>query len=418
MNATRWAWPGAVAAATLMAVGTPILAQSAEPPGTLGRSLLGRGFEAAWTRQPEQRAAGIRREASRLALATAQRWTPEPPALELSSKTDRVTRNGGLREYEATVAVPLWLPNERSRSQAAASAESDVLEARLMAARWRIAGEVRESYWAYQRALLDAELSQQRLQSAQQLSADVARRVAAGDLARSDSHQAEAAVAAAESAAAEAGAALSGAGQQWAALTGQPPSAGTEIAAEAVHREVHRGTAHPRVHELLAKADLARRQRELAGAQTRANPEVTVGAIRERGEYGERYSQGLVIGLRIPLGTQAGSQTRIAAASAEQLEAEVQLSLAQERTEAEILAARHKLAALDVAARAAERRARLARESHGFFEKSFRLGESDLPTRLRVELEAAEADRSAARGHLERAAAISQLNQALGALPE
>ena len=67
---------------------------------------------------------------------------------------------------------------------------------------------------------------------------------------------------------------------------------------------------------------------------------------------------------------------------------------------------------------AAEKRAQLARESRGFFDKSFRLGESDLPTRLRIELEAVEAERQNARARIELAAAISALRQALGLLPE
>ena len=62
--------------------------------------------------------------------------------------------------------------------------------------------------------------------------------------------------------------------------------------------------------------------------------------------------------------------------------------------------------------------AQLARESRGFFDKSFRLGESDLPTRLRIEAEAADAERQAVRARIELAAAISAWRQALGLLPQ
>lgn len=415
MHLIRAARLRTVTLTALLAIGQSLAAQPAAEPSSLGQAALKQGFEAAWARQPDQRSAGLRREAGRLSIAAAERWTPEPPALEVNAKSDRYTRNNGGREYEATVAVPLWLPRERTRSQAAASAESAALEARLGAARWRLAGEVREAYWAHQRALLDVDKAQQRLQSAQQLAADVARRVKAGDLARADSHQAEASVAGAESAVAEAAVALSSAAQRWSAITGAAPAERAPAVAEANH--VGRAP-HPALEELQARVEVARRQRDLAGIQTRANPELTVGAARERGEFGERYSQALIVGVRIPLGTQARSQTRVATASAEQLEAELQLSLAQERLHAEIETARARLVALETAATAAERRARLTSESRGFFEKSFRLGETDLPTRLRVEVDAAEAERQAARARLERAAAVSQLNQALGALPD
>jgi outer membrane protein, heavy metal efflux system len=67
---------------------------------------------------------------------------------------------------------------------------------------------------------------------------------------------------------------------------------------------------------------------------------------------------------------------------------------------------------------AVEKHARLAQEVRGFFEKAFRLGEADLPTRLRTEQEAAEAERQASLLRIEAAAAVSALRQALGLLPE
>jgi cobalt-zinc-cadmium efflux system outer membrane protein len=60
----------------------------------------------------------------------------------------------------------------------------------------------------------------------------------------------------------------------------------------------------------------------------------------------------------------------------------------------------------------------LALESRTFFEKSFQLGESDLPTRLRIEVEAVEAQRQAALSRIEFSASISSLRQAAGLLPQ
>lgn len=49
--------------------------------------------------------------------------------------------------------------------------------------------------------------------------------------------------------------------------------------------------------------------------------------------------------------------------------------------------------------------------------KSYRLGESDLPTRLRAETERFEAELAHARAQIETRRAISKLNQAHGLLP-
>jgi cobalt-zinc-cadmium efflux system outer membrane protein len=84
---------------------------------------------------------------------------------------------------------------------------------------------------------------------------------------------------------------------------------------------------------------------------------------------------------------------------------------AEELARLQVEAARAQLAA-------AEQRARVAGENRGFYDKSFRLGESDLPTRLRIEAEAVEAERALVRARIGLAQGISQWRQSLGLLPE
>ncbi|MFZ2650849.1 MAG: TolC family protein, partial [Burkholderiaceae bacterium] len=161
---------------------------------------LKQAVDAAWQRQPEARSADARRQAADAQHAIAKSWTAEPLALELSARTDQLSGNHGGREYVAGVAAPLWLPGERGRAQALAQAEIGLVDTKLAAARWRLAGTVREAWWAAQRAALETVLVQARLVNAEQLAADVVRRVRAGDLSRADQLQAEGAVAAAQSA--------------------------------------------------------------------------------------------------------------------------------------------------------------------------------------------------------------------------
>jgi len=378
------------------------------------------GFDAAWARQPENKAASLRRDAAAAVVAAAHRWTPGPPSLEAGVKTDQFNRNAGVREYEAGIAVPLWLPGERDGAQGAAASEASALDARLLVAQWRLAAEVREAYWGYQRALVAQQLAESRVANARQLAQDVAKRLRAGDLAKADSHQAEGALAAAQAAMAEAAVACMQAARAWTGTTGlqELPAGPGQAPSETRPRLEQVPTKHPAYRELEAKAELARKQMALASVQTRSNPEVVVGGVRERDDRGERYAQSLVVGLRIPLGKSYASEAKVASASAELVEAETHLALEEARMRSQVATANATLASLQDALDAAERRAVLARESRGFYEKSFRLGESDLPTRLRVELEAFEAERQAARSRVEVQAAVSQLRQALGLLPE
>lgn len=386
---------------------------------------LKQAFEAAWSRQPEAQSLTVRREAAEARRQSADSWTVEPPALEVAAKTDQLNKNQGNREYVAGIALPLWLPGERSRTGALADAESRATASRALAAQLRTAAAVREAWWAWQRARIEQGLAQARGGSARQLASDVVRRVKAGDLARSDQHQADGAAATAEVALAEANTALATATQQLRALTGMAlgsPSADVSATGEpapAVPADFAAlDTSHPAVIELLNRAEVAKRGAELAEVQTRANPELTLATTRDRGLFGDPYQQTVTVGIRFPFGSESRNRAKAGLARAEAIEAEGQWRLERERVIADLEAARVRVESAQQQLTAADKRVQLARESRGFFEKSFRLGESDLPARLRIELEAAEAERQAARARIDLAAAISLLRQTLGLLPE
>lgn len=421
----------AVVTAVVAAFGTAAQAQptgaAAQPLNTTaaasaaGPLSLRSAFEAAWARQPEALALQVRRDAARAQRSAADSWTPEPAALELSNKTDRLNRNQGAREIEVGVAVPLWLPGERSRSAALADAETAAIESRAIAAQLRVAATVREAWWQWQRARIEQDTTRELLASTRRIAADVARRTKAGDLARADQHQADGAVATAEASQAQAEAGLAAARQHLRALTGTAPTSNDVPTAAS---EPDPGTAaadieaHAALQELKDRAAVAERSAALAATQSRANPELMLATTRDRGAFGEASQQTITLGVRIPFGGGPRFDARRASARADATEAQAQLALERERVTAEREAARVRVESARTQLIASERRANLARESRGFFDKSFRLGETDLPTRLRIEAEAADAERQAARTRIELAAAISAWRQALGLIPQ
>ncbi|MCL4780427.1 MAG: TolC family protein [Gammaproteobacteria bacterium] len=400
---------------------SPAMAQTGDGNDPGARS-LSQVFAAAWERQPEAKSLELRREVAEAQQQTADSWTAERPSLELSSKTDQLNADEGSREYVAGVAIPLWLPGERSRSSALAQAESRAVISRFNAAQLRTAAAVREAWWNWQRARGEHQLAREQLANAEQIAGDVRRRVKAGDLARADQHQAEAALAGAEATLAEAGGALLASGRQLRTLAGLMPDESAVDTPEAMpdpaRAATMTGSAHPGLAELLDRAEIARRSADLASVQTWSNPELLLATTRERGPFDNSWDRTMTFGVRIPFGLQSRNRARSSLARAEALEAEEQLRLESERLLAEIDAADAQLQAARSRLAAAERRARLAGETRGFFEKSFRMGETDLPTRLRIELEAVEADKQASRARIDLAAAISTLRQVLGLLPE
>lgn len=450
------------------------LAQPPAPPApTPAPGPLRQAFEQAWPRQPEARALAVRQQAGQAGERAAAAWTPEPMALELTHRTDRANANDGQREWEAGLAIPLWRPGERSRGQAVAAAEAAAVSLREQAARLRLAGALREAWWPWARARIEQQVADAQLAHARTLAADVERRWRAGDLARSDLLQAQGTVAAARATQAEAARAAAEAALRWQALTGEaarssdmaaaqaggpdhaampvdpapadrqgerssrPALAGGTAASQAGPARLGDGNdvsaeaepepraeagaptaAHPALAELAQRLAIARAQAELAARQGAGNLELTLGTTRERGSADEVARSTLNVGLRIPFGASARQEARQATALAEAIELEAQWRLEESRLAAEQQAARARVGAARIRLVAAEERDALASQTLDLIEKSFRLGESDLPTRLRTTQEAGEAARQLAASRIELAAAISQWRQALGLLPQ
>ena len=116
--------------------------------------------------------------------------------------------------------------------------------------------------------------------------------------------------------------------------------------------------------------------------------------------------------LRIPLGGDSRNAAKLAAALAELDTAQAQADAVARQTEADVAAAHAGLDAARSQEAFAAQRATLA-----LVAKSYQLGESDLPTRMRADNEKLDADLSLARARIELQRAISQLNQSFGTLP-
>ena len=380
-----------------------------------GETALARVFAEAWQRQSAAAALDERERAVAAQRAAAGAWTAAPPSLEIGTRSDRFNRRNGARENEIGLVLPLWLPGERSGSQALADAEAESVAGRSEALRLRLAQLLRETWWSWQSARNEVALAGERVAAATRLRDDVARRFAAGDLSRADLNQAAGALAQGLSLQAEAQSAELGLRHRLESLSGRPVA---DVEVEAEPEPGAAPTGHPALRQLAAQGEVARRQVDLARAQGRANPELMLSTRTDRAAYGEPNEQTWALALRIPFAAGPRQDARVATANAEAIEAGVELERERERLSREAAAGRLQVAAARQQLAAAEQRATLARENRGFYDKSFRLGESDLPTRLRVDSEAFEAERALGRARIALALGISQLRQSLGLLPE
>jgi len=385
-------------------------------------------YEIAWERQPESKSYQFRVDAALAKQKIASSFLASPASIEIAQKTDRANSNQGASETIAGLGIPLWLWGERANSIGLADAEYKRLLSQYLLIQLKVAAEVRDAYWSYKRSSVELDLANGRFQNAKALSFDVEKRFRAGDLSRADLHQANGALANAEASLAEAQANFINAEQKVRSLLGVgmvEKSIKTGLLnqlAEPIPKVPDNLSSLdfnlPVVAALLDQLEVAKKAVSLAKAQTRSTPELQLLTTRGRDVYGVPFQQSITPGIRIPFGSDSRYQNKLATTTAEMVEAESQLALERERTLSNIESSVLLVKTARLKADSSEKRAVLANETRSFFEKSFRFGETDLPTRLRIELEASDASRQAAVAKINYAVAISNLRQALGLLPE
>lgn len=381
------------------------------PPERHAPHALTRAFEAAWkisVASVQAEGLMLRAEAQR---AVAGSVLAAAPAVELDHREARPPGGGSARETEASLVLPLWMPGQKKTSAEAADAEAAFAAASLQAARLQVAGEVREAAWELLGAEAEEEAARDHQDGLAELAADVDRRVAAGDLARSDALAATGEMLAARAARQEAASRAESARSRWALLTSLP----TIVEANEPEREP--SGDHPDRALARSAIERARRQLDSVKASRREPPELSLRARRETPDANTPAFHGIGLGIRIPLGSVARNAPRDAEAVAALEEARAQERRAAAKIESEQRAARQSLAAAQQRLEALQSRSALLRERASLIDRSYRAGETALPELLRARDAAAQARAAAARQIAETGLARARLLQALGILP-
>lgn len=402
------------------AFGLALLAASAfaQPVST---PTLKQALDAAWQTSSQSRSLDNRRGELAAKEKAASSWLSGEPVAGIAHRTDRLNKNEGFREVEAELELPLWNPGVRSAAQADVSAQRMGFDGQFQLAKLKLAGELRTLSANIATAQVELDLHKRKLFEATALAQDLSRRVKAGENARVDGLQSQVLVQQAQTAIAQAESQLSRYLSQWRSLTGlaavAPPD---ETLASIAANEADAAPVssdHPALRSAQAQVSSAQARLALANADKRDPMSVGIGVGRERANFAGANETKLRIALRIPLGGDNRNAPRQAAARAELDAAQADLDAAQRQLPAEVAAASADLRAAYTAQTAARERVRLSTEVQTLITKSWRLGDSDLPTRLRADNEQFEASLSLAKASINVQRAIANLNQAHGLLP-
>jgi len=377
-----------------------------------GVNPLSTAVTAAWHRSVQGRTLEARRDEVTAGREAAQLWTAGAPSIGLAERSDRWTNQAGRRETEISLAAPIWLPGQKSARQALAHAGADDLEAQITHAKLTIAGEVRERLWAVaaaREALAEAENRQKHLEK---FSEEVAQRVKAGDLARSDGMLAQQEVLAARAAVGAARARANEALSRYTVLTGQPdiPPSVPEPIADAGPNP------HPRLVAARAAVQRTRASLSVVNA-TRSTPPTVGVSMRHEQDGSSAGSRSIGLSVQIPIGTAARNRP-LETATLTQIEtATVELAQAEATLQSDISLAEQQLTISQQALESTASRTALTREHLQLIEKAFRQGERGLADLLRAEFLAHEAEAAERQQRAAVGLAHARLNQARGILP-
>lgn len=371
---------------------------------------------AALTRtDPGARSEALRRHGSAV-RSQADSLVANDPALRVKHQGDRLNADNGYYEWEAMVDLPLWLPGQRDARRALAEAlglRADALERTL---RWEVAGRVREFAWAT--ALAEGRLRQAErgLADTKTLEASVARRVAAGELARVDLLLAQQETLTQEVGLQSAKAEVDTARQRFSLLTDR-----NDLPApleEPVARVTELAPDHPGLAAAEALVAEARAERDRIGTERRANPTLSLGGKQTRDNRETDPYRALILELNIPFGLGRQAAPRLAEAERGYTDSATERERLRRELDTEIKLADTALRSAKEALTTAQRQQALATETLGLVQRGFDLGEIDLAALLRERTKAQEAALNLELRRLELGRSGSLLNQALGVVPQ
>ncbi|HKK13233.1 MAG TPA: TolC family protein [Gammaproteobacteria bacterium] len=376
---------------------------------------LAAAVRAAVQREPRQGVVAAQRSEATALGRYGDSLIAGSPAVSLRHQNDALGTNGGLREWEAGLELPLWRPGQRGASQDLARAAARNADTRGRALNLDVAGRVREAVWEIELRKRDLVQARQALRTAEALTRDVQRRVELGDLPRQDRLLADNEVLARRTAALEAEAGLAHARRRYRSLTGLDRLPGHPAETLSPIREIR--LDNPRLAHANAAVAQARAERERVRAAGAGSPTITLGTRHERDVNDTRYVDSVGLTLRWPIGTAAHTGPARAAAARGYAEAVADRDLLRRELAVNLHEANHALEVTRTALALAQREARLGTERLRLARIAFNTGELDLVEFLRVQDRAFMLQRAASIRAVERERAIARYNQTVGALP-
>lgn len=343
----------------------------------------------------------------------------DAPTANLRYQNDRIGSDLGYQEWEGGVELPLWLPGQSQSFAQEAESTLELANAIAQARRMEVAGEVRERLWAAAIARANAEQAQAGRDTARDLADDVQRRVAAGELPRSDRLLAEKVLLQRDQALQQALGRATQADVLLQRYTGnsQVQQAQPEVAVEHLEPQDALQT-HPQLVLAAAGVKRARAHRDRISRTAQSGPSLWLGAKRARATRGSAYESSVGVEISVPLGEAAYRSPELAEAEAALSQAQLEHARLNRQLDDSLSQAQIQLERQREILTQGERRRELGEQSLRLSQRAFQLGETDLVRLLKAQEDALSARYDHQLNQLRLGLAVARFNQALGVMPQ
>lgn len=380
-------------------------------------SPLGERLDDALALAPEAQVLTSEQDIQQASQAAATRWFPEPPQLSLSGRTDRWQDDLGRRDWEVAVSSPLWRAGQRQARTLAAAADTRRWDTEQQAFRLKLAGELRESVWNLAERNARLQNAEERVRLAELMEHDVARRVSAGDLARTDLLLAQSETLAARNRRDDVQQQCIESRQSLLLLTGQNalPAVFEETLA---NRPEITDLIHTHPLLIAARQSVAAARAQLQSARKdQAAPSAAIHWTQEREAYDQANHETLGLTLSAPIGAAQHNRLAIATANSRLVSAEARLQRTRREITEQINTAHAQWVLATHQRDLTARQSALLDQSISLSRRRFEAGELDLLSQLKLQNNLMDALENRDEKAIAYKRAIARYNQALGLLP-
>lgn len=344
----------------------------------------------------------------------------DTPQLSISHQNDAVMSDQGLREWESSIHLPLWMPGQKAANKLKARMTDRENEAFEKIVILDITGQVRELLWELKLAELELDEAKRNLKLAGQLHQLILRGVAAGNIPKKDTIMSSQKVMDQEIVLLSADAKYIDVARRYESLTGltrAPEFIEEERAASDDPGNFEDDIEnYPTLVFAEANADLVRADYEIQKSSWSSAPSLSFGLKRERGSVFDRNINSVNVGISIPLGAGVHTNSKRMEAALAVAEAETAKEFIKKELKLALHDAEHELEICEAQIPIMSEHLSLAEENLRLSQKAYDVGESDLMDLLKIQDEYFISSLSKKRIDLECKRAVARQNQILGVL--